>query len=82
MAVLRSGGSALDAVVATIRLVEANPDDHSVGFSGLPNLLGDVELDASIMDGSTLATGAVAALQDYQNAIDLARIVMDDCRTS
>src|SRR4051812_6625613 len=77
MAVLRSGGSALDAVVTAIRLVEANPDDHSVGYSGLPNLLGDVELDASLMDGRTLATGAVAALRNYQNAIDLARIVME-----
>jgi beta-aspartyl-peptidase (threonine type) len=77
MEVLRSGGSAVDAVVAAIRLVEENPDDHSVGFSGLPNLLGDVELDASLMDGRTLATGAVAALSDYQNAIELARFVMD-----
>jgi beta-aspartyl-peptidase (threonine type) len=77
MSVLRSGGSALDAVVTAIRLVEANPDDHSVGYSGLPNLLGDVELDASLMDGRTLATGAVAALRNYQNAIDLARIVME-----
>ena len=39
MAVLRDGGSAIDAVVATIRRVEANPDDHSVGYGGLPNLL-------------------------------------------
>lgn len=77
MAVLRAGGSALDAITATIRPVEANPDDHSVGFSGLPNALGEVELDASIMDGATLATGAVAALQGYQEAIDLARAVMD-----
>ncbi|MCA9864707.1 MAG: isoaspartyl peptidase/L-asparaginase, partial [Thermomicrobiales bacterium] len=50
MAVLAAGGTALDAVVATIRRVEANPEDHSVGYSGLPNLLGEVELDASIMD--------------------------------
>jgi beta-aspartyl-peptidase (threonine type) len=49
MAVLMGGGSALDAVVATIRRVEANPEDHSVGYGGLPNLLGEVELDASIM---------------------------------
>src|SRR5215212_10748353 len=77
MAVLRSGGSAIDAIVAAIRQVEANPDDHSVGFSGLPNLDGDVELDASIMDGRTLATGAVAAVQGYQDAISLARVVMD-----
>jgi beta-aspartyl-peptidase (threonine type) len=77
MAVLRSGGSALNAVITAIRLVEENPDDHSVGFSGLPNLLGEVELDASIMDGRTLATGAVAALRNYHNAIDVARIVME-----
>jgi len=77
MTVLRSGGSALDAVVTAIRPVEANPDDHSVGYGGLPNLLGEVELDASLMDGRTLATGAVAALHNYQNAIDLARIVME-----
>ncbi len=78
MEVLRAGGSALDAVVATIRRVEANPDDHSVGLGGLPNVLGNVELDASIMDGHSLATGAVAALQHHQDAIDLARIVMDE----
>src|SRR4051812_11545906 len=77
MTVLRSGGSAIDAVIAAIRQVEANPHDHSVGFGGLPNLLGEVELDASIMDGRTLASGAVAALQGHQNAIDLARVVMD-----
>ncbi|MFT4038787.1 MAG: N(4)-(beta-N-acetylglucosaminyl)-L-asparaginase [Thermomicrobiales bacterium] len=76
-AILRDGGTALDAVVATIRRVEANPDDHSVGFSGLPNLLGEVELDASIMDGRTLATGAVAAMRGYQDAIDAARVVME-----
>lgn len=77
MALLRDGGSALDAVVETIRHVEANPDDHSVGFSGLPNLLGEVELDASIMDGRNLAAGAVAAMQGYQDAIDAARVVME-----
>lgn len=75
--VLRSGGSALDAVVAGIRLVEAKPDDHTVGYSGLPNLLGDVELDASIMEGSGLRAGSVGALQGYQDAVDLARYVMD-----
>ena len=77
LAILRDGGSAIDAVIATIRRVEANPDDHSVGYGGLPNLFGDVELDASLMDGRTLATGAVAALKNHQDAIDLARTVMD-----
>lgn len=78
IAILRAGGSALDAVVATIRQVEANPEDHSVGYSGLPNLLGQVELDASLMDGRTLATGAVAAMQDHQHAIDVAHVVMTE----
>ncbi len=76
--VLRSGGSALDAVIAGTRLVEANPDDHTVGYSGLPNLLGDVELDASVMDGRGLRAGSIGALQGYQDAVDLARTVMDE----
>lgn len=78
MDVLRHGGSAVDAVVAGIKPVEANPDDHSVGFSGLPNLAGDVELDASIMEGSGLRAGSVGALRGYQDAIELARRVMDE----
>jgi L-asparaginase / beta-aspartyl-peptidase len=78
MRVLREGGSALDAVEAGTRLVEDNLEDHSVGTAGLPNLLGEVELDASIMDGRTLATGAVAALKGYPNPISVARRVMSD----
>src|SRR5918999_1740964 len=78
VAVLRAGGNAPDAVVAAIKLVEANPEDHSVGYSGLPNLLGEVELDASIMDGRGLRAGAVGALKGYQDAIELARRVMHD----
>lgn len=77
-AILRRGGSAIDAVVATIRAVEANPEDHSVGFSGLPNLLGQVELDASLMDGKGLRAGSVGALHDHQDAIDLAAAVMTE----
>ena len=78
MEVLRRGGSALDAVEAGTRLVEDNLEDHSVGRAGLPNLLGEVELDASIMDGRTLATGAVAAIKGYPNPISIARRVMTD----
>lgn len=76
--ILASGGTALDAVTAAIRCVEANPEDHSVGYSGLPNLLGQVELDASIMEGRGRRAGAIGALQGYQDAIDLARAVMDE----
>lgn len=76
--VLRDGGAALDAVIAGTRLVEANPDDHSVGFSGLPNLLGEIELDASVMEGRGLRAGSVGALKGFQDAVDLARVVMDE----
>jgi beta-aspartyl-peptidase (threonine type) len=77
MQVLREGGTALDAVEAGIRLVESNAEDDSVGLGGLPNLLGQVELDASIMDGRTLAAGTVGALQGYEHPISVARRVME-----
>ena len=77
MALLKSGASAVDAVVLGCTLVEANPDDHTVGYSGLPNLLGQVELDASVMEGRGLRAGSVGALQGYQQAAQVARQVMD-----
>jgi beta-aspartyl-peptidase (threonine type) len=76
--VLGRGGSALDAVEAGTRLVEDNPADHTVGYGGFPNLLGEVELDASIMDGTTLRAGAVGALRGYRAAISVARGVMSE----
>jgi len=76
--ILQSGGSALDAIEVATRLVEDNPDDHSVGYGGYPNLLGEVELDASIMDGETLRSGAVGALRGYRHPISVARRVMDE----
>ena len=75
--VLMDGGLAVDAVEAGIRLVEANADDHSVGIGGYPNFVGDVELDAGIMDGRTRAAGAIGAMQGFPNAISVARSVMD-----
>lgn len=75
--VLRAGGSALDAVEAGIGPVESNAQDHSVGLGGMPNVLGQVELDASIMDGRTLAAGAVGALQGYEHPISIALLVME-----
>lgn len=78
MALLREGGRALDAVELACRITEDDPADHSVGYSGLPNILGQVELDASIMDGRTLAAGAVAAVVGYPHPITLARRVMEE----
>ena len=57
--------------------MEDNPDDHSVGYSGYPNLLGDVELDASIMNGSDRSAGAVGGLRGYRHAITVARAVLE-----
>jgi len=76
--VLKKGGTAIDAVEAGVRLVEANPDDHTVGYSGYPNLLGEVELDASIMNGRTRESGAVGALKNYPHPISIARKVMEN----
>ena len=73
MDVLRAGGSALDAVEAGRRSWRLNADDHSVGVGGYPNVLGEVELDASIMEGTTRRAGAVAALRDYPHPISVAR---------
>lgn len=78
MRFLRDGGSALDAVEMACRITEDDPEDHSVGYGGLPNVLGEVELDASIMDGATLRSGAVAAVQGYGHPISLARRVLED----
>jgi len=75
--VLKSGGSAMDAVEAAIWGVEANPDDHSVGLGGIPNLLGVIQLDASIMDGESRDAGAVASLEGFLHPISVARKVLE-----
>lgn len=77
MRALKNGGSAVDAVEAGIRLVEADPAERSVGYNGYPNILGQLELDASIMDGGTLNCGAVAIMRGFPYAISVARQVMD-----
>ena len=77
MNTLKNGGSALDAVETGIRLVEANPAEHSVGYNGYPNILGELELDASIVDGRSLNSGAVALMRGFPYAISVARQVME-----
>jgi beta-aspartyl-peptidase (threonine type) len=77
IALLRAGGSAMDAVEAAVRLAESNEADHYVGVGGLPNLLGEVELDASIMDGASRRAGAVAAVTGFPHPISIARAVCE-----
>ncbi len=78
MEVLKKGGTAVDSVEEGIHYVESNPEDSSVGYGGLPNLLGEVELDASIMDGRNLAAGTVGAVKGYEHPISIARKVMEE----
>lgn len=77
MEVLKAGGSAVDAIEAGIHPVESNPEDHSVGYSGRPSILGEVELDASIMNGRDLTAGAVGSVKGYLHPISIARKVME-----
>jgi N4-(beta-N-acetylglucosaminyl)-L-asparaginase len=74
---LRQGRPALDAAIAGAQAVEDDPRVHSVGFGGLPNALGTVQLDACVMDGHNLACGAVAALENVRHPAALARLVME-----
>ncbi|XP_045192444.2 isoaspartyl peptidase/L-asparaginase-like [Mercenaria mercenaria] len=74
--VLTKGGSALDAVQAAICVLEDNPAFDAGTGSPLTSE-GDIEMDAVIMDGRTLNTGAVAAVKNVKNPIVLARMVMD-----
>lgn len=76
--ILKDGGTALDAVEASTRLVEDNPGDTSVGTGGIPNILGVPEMDASIMCGRTLRTGAVGAMKGFRHPISVARKVMEE----
>ncbi|MFQ5690345.1 MAG: N(4)-(beta-N-acetylglucosaminyl)-L-asparaginase [Gemmatimonadota bacterium] len=75
--VLAAGGSALDAVERAANVIEVDPVDTSVGYGGLPNEDGVVQLDASIMDGRTYSAGSVAALENIKTPCSVARKVME-----
>jgi len=73
---IAKGTMPVDAVVAGVGIIEADPEDHSVGYGGLPNERGVVELDASVMDGPTYNSGAVAALRRIKHPAQVALRVM------
>jgi len=75
--ILSGGGSALDAVERGANVIEVDPEDSSVGYGGLPNEDGVVQLDASVMDGRTYNAGAVAALENIKTPSSVARLVME-----
>ncbi len=74
--ILGRGGSALDAVEAAVRMLEDDPL-FNAGTGATLTSAGDVELDASVMDGETLRCGAVAVVKDVRNPVSLARAVME-----
>lgn len=74
---LDAGRSALDAAIAGARAVEDDPSVASVGFGGIGDRIGNVTLDACVMEGRTLGCGAVAAVENIRHVADLARQVME-----
>lgn len=75
---LLDGADTLDAAIAGVTLVEDDPNETSVGYGGLPNEDGVVELDAAVMHGPTHRAGAVAALRNVRNPAQVARKVMQE----
>ena len=77
MQILKSGGDTLEAAVAAVTVIEDDPNDDSVGYGGLPNEEGEVELDASVMHGPTRRAGSVASVRRIKNVSRLAKTVME-----
>ncbi len=71
--ILKENGTAGDAVEKLINTVEAYPYYKSVGYGGLPNEEGVVQMDAAFMNGDTLAQGAVGAIENVMHAVSVAR---------
>ena len=79
-AILEQGGSAVDAVEAAIRILESDPT-FNAGYGSDLNADGEVEMDAALMDGSSLALGAVAAIQGVRHPISVARRMLSETPT-
>jgi len=73
---IAAGADTLDAVIAGVNIVEEDPADNSVGYGGLPNEDGVVELDASVMHGPSCRAGAVASLRNIKTPSQIAKLVM------
>ena len=76
MELIRAGADPLDAAIAGVAIVEADPLDRTVGLGGIPNEDGVVELDAAVMHGPTHGGGAVASLRNIVHPAAVARLVM------
>jgi N4-(beta-N-acetylglucosaminyl)-L-asparaginase len=74
---ITKGSDVLDALIAGVNICELDPEDDSVGFGGLPNANGVVQLDASVMHGPTRRAGAVACLEGVRMPSLVAKAVME-----
>jgi N4-(beta-N-acetylglucosaminyl)-L-asparaginase len=77
MEMIKAGADTLDAVIAGVNIVELDPEDTSVGYGGLPNEEGVVELDASVMHGPTRRAGSVASIRNIKTPSNVAKLVME-----
>ena len=77
-AMITAGADVLDAVIAGVNIVELDPLDDSVGYGGLPNAEGIVQLDSSCMHGPKKRAGAVAALAAARTPSLVAKAVMEN----
>ena len=73
---MRSGSAPVDAVVHGVAIIESDPNDMSVGYGGIPNETGVVQLDSSVMDGPMHKAGAVAAIENIKNPAQVALKVL------
>jgi N4-(beta-N-acetylglucosaminyl)-L-asparaginase len=74
---IEGGGDVLDGVIAGVNVVELDPEDTSVGYGGLPNSEGVVQLDASVMHGPRKRAGAVACIEGVRTPSLVAKAVME-----
>jgi N4-(beta-N-acetylglucosaminyl)-L-asparaginase len=75
---MTGGEDVLDALIAGVNIVELDPEDTSVGYGGLPNAEGVVQLDSSVMHGPSKRAGAVASIEGVRTPSLVARRVMDE----
>src|SRR5882724_1705288 len=73
---LMQGADTLDSAIEAVKIQELDPDDDSVGYGGLPNAAGVVQLDASCMHGPTKRAGAVGCLENIKTASEVAKLVL------
>src|SRR3954471_13498895 len=74
---MQAGSDPLDAAIEGVGIVEDDPNDMTVGYGGIPNEEGVVQLDSAVMHGPSGRAGAVASLENIKNPARVAKLVME-----